>query len=81
MSNAPEYTYIGKNGKPILARVLEDQRDELVEALEKHSRWVDGIRGAVESNQVADKDVRGLAISMRDEMRALLAKIKEASNE
>lgn len=27
MSEAPGYTYIGKDGKPILARDLEDQRD------------------------------------------------------
>jgi hypothetical protein len=30
-----EYRYIGKDGKPILARDLEDQRDELQDKLTK----------------------------------------------
>lgn len=30
LRNAQSYTYIGKNGKPILARNLEDQRDALL---------------------------------------------------
>jgi len=30
-----EYRYIGKDGKPILARELEDQRDELQDKLTK----------------------------------------------
>lgn len=31
----PDYTYIGKDGKAVLARDLEDQRDELVEVLKE----------------------------------------------
>lgn len=44
LRNAQSYTYIGKDGKPILARDLEDQRDALLaerdrlrEALAEHS--------------------------------------------
>lgn len=39
-------------------------------ALEWSARLFDGIRGAVETNQVVDKDVHGTAISGRDAARA-----------
>lgn len=67
MSNAPGYTYIGKNGKPILARVLKDQRDELVEALEVLLAIGD-----------FNLDAGGMAVKSAN---TLLSKIKEASNE
>lgn len=57
---------------------LLDRKDvgEMRDMIEKHARWADGIRSAVETNQVADKDVRGLAITMRDEMRQMLERMK-----
>lgn len=66
-------------GNPyLLSTPPREHADELVELMEKHARWADGIRGAVETNQVADKDVRGLAIAMRDEIHTLLSQIKES---
>src|SRR5690554_2559701 len=44
---------------------------ELEGALEKAARHFDAIRGAVESNQVVDKDVHGTAIAARDAARRL----------
>lgn len=56
------------------------ERDALVaktsamrETLQRTARSADAIRGAVESNQVADKDVRGAAILIRDQARAALS--------
>lgn len=46
--------------------------DRLREAAEKAARFADGIRGAVETNQIADKDVRGVAIAIRDDLRGAL---------
>ncbi len=43
--------------------------DEMRDMIEKHARWADGILGA-------DKDVRGLAITMRDEMREMLERME-----
>ncbi|MFV1538732.1 hypothetical protein [Phaeobacter sp. JH204B] len=53
---------------------LQDEVDRLREALGRAARHSDAIRGAVETNQVADKDVRGTAIMIRDYCRAALAK-------
>lgn len=50
----------------------EAREAKLRAALELNARHADGIRGAVETNQVADKDVRGVAIMIRDRARAAL---------
>ena len=42
------------------------------ETLHLIANFADGIRGAVESNQVADKDVRGVAVMIRDMARETL---------
>jgi len=53
MSDAPEYRYIGRDGKPVLARDLEDQRDAAIARAEtaeaKIAAWEDndGMDGAV----------------------------------
>lgn len=51
---------------------LEEENKRLREAMERAARYADGIRGAVETNQVADKDVRGVAILIRNNLRAAL---------
>lgn len=73
------YSYIGRDGKMVLAKDLEDERDALLSQLQTAhkiidmaSRHADAIRGAVESNQVADKDVRGTAKMIRDYCRDAL---------
>lgn len=73
--NAQGYTYIGKNGKPVLARDLEDQRDALQAKL-------DDAMGALESVKsdlvVRDVDV-GPYVWMR--LCATIAKLKGANHE
>jgi hypothetical protein len=51
---------------------LEAENQRLREVIGQAARYADGIRGAVETNQVTDKDVRGVAILIRDNLRAAL---------
>ncbi|WP_065325833.1 hypothetical protein [Tritonibacter mobilis] len=51
---------------------LQAENERLRAAAEQAARYADGIRGAVETNQVADKDVRGVAIQIRNNLRAAL---------
>jgi hypothetical protein len=49
-----EYRYIGKDGKPVLARDLEDQRDELQDKLTKAVsalRWVVTAKGLTDPTE------------------------------
>jgi hypothetical protein len=48
----------------------------MLEALEQAASSFDSIRGAVESNQVVDKDVHGLAVARMNEIRAVIAKAR-----
>lgn len=52
------------------AALAENAR--LREVINTAANHVDGIRGAVESGQVVDKDVRGVAIMVRDNLRQAL---------
>ncbi|MFV1627977.1 hypothetical protein VWY34_15515 [Phaeobacter sp. JH20_02] len=51
---------------------LRSQLQAAQEVIERAGRHADAIRGAVESNQVVDKDVRGVAKMIRDYCRAAL---------
>ena len=64
-----EYRYIGKDGKPILARDLEDQRDELQVKLTKAVAILDRIGSAQTSGG-------GQASVMAFHAREALAEIK-----
>lgn len=64
-----EYRYIGKDGKPILARDLEDQRDELQVKLNKAVAILDRIGSAQTSGG-------GQASVMAFHAREALAEIK-----
>jgi hypothetical protein len=65
-----EYRYIGKDGKPILARDLEDQRDELQVKLTKA---VDVIKHLINIAPEGDNDEWHIAL---DDAAEALAKIK-----
>lgn len=71
------------DGLPLAVKAAVTERDEarrlLAEAtgaLERIARLFDGIRSAVETNQVVDKDVHGTAISGRDLARTTLSNIR-----
>lgn len=51
---------------------LKAERDRLRRTVRVAATGFDTIRGAVESNQVVDKDVHGLAVSRRDACLAAL---------
>lgn len=58
---ASTYTYIGKDGKPVLARDLEDQRDEVMNQLDSARHSVDVLQARAkryvdERNEVLNKN-------------------------
>lgn len=67
-------------GKPDVERAANARliaaAPEMLEALEQAASSFDSIRGAVESNQVVDKDVHGLAVARMNEIRAVIAKAR-----
>jgi len=53
---------------------LSKENAELVGALRLARNTLDSIRGAVESNQVVDKDVHGLSVARRNEFDTIISK-------
>lgn len=70
----PDASEAASTLRALLARLaeVEGENARLRKVLELNARHADGIRGAVESNQVADKDVHGVAVMIRDRSLAAL---------
>ncbi len=76
-----EYRYIGKDGKPILARDLEDQRDELQIKLAKAMdalRFVDdGANHGAMTPTYSEHGLRYILRGIRERARAVLDELGE----
>jgi polysaccharide deacetylase 2 family uncharacterized protein YibQ len=75
-----EYRYIGKDGKPILARDLEDQRDELQDKLTKALAALkytdDSANHGTMTTTYSETTLRYILRNIRDRARVVLDEIK-----
>lgn len=66
-------------GQPASREELLDHIERLRAALASAEKTFNNIRGAIESNQVVDKDAHGMAVRGRDACRAVLSVSQTAS--
>jgi hypothetical protein len=78
-----EYRYIGKDGKPILARDLEDQRDELQAKLAKAVVALrsigEGTNHGAMTSTYSERALQNILRGIRERARAVLAELGEGT--